>query len=419
MTEEAIDITKKISCELCGEEVHSIAKHLKDAHGPDSAKPKTFDDYKAEYPNAETLSPAAKKKMADMKAAREAEEAKTAAAGPAEGAVPEEKPGANPDTKQVYFHEAFKFDASVKSAKTKSGKGIPCTADSRQGADDEYLELVPAWNDNYILNPELIKTVMMALEMRIPIFLYGHSGVGKTSIFKQMAAGLGRRLFRFQHTVDTEESHIVGQWTVVAHIDSTGKASSVTEYKLGPLALAMIHGWTYIADEIDRSSPTVLSAYQAVLEGEPLVLKDAPAKYRVIKPHPLFAFAATGNTNGTGDQSGLYQATITQDAATIERFGVVAHVDYPPEKQEIAMIAAATGLQTADATKIRRFAQEIREKAFPNQVSLTIGPRVAINMAKIGMMKADFVEGAMYAYCNRLPEAEREAAIGIAKRILS
>ena len=56
---------------------------------------------------------------------------------------------------------------------------------------------------------------------------------------------------------------------------------------------------------------------------------------------------------------------------------------------------------------------------FPNIVSLTIGPRVAINIARIGMMKADFVEGAMYAYCNRLPEAEKEAALSLAKRVLA
>lgn len=409
--------TTKIKCEICGEEAHSIAKHLKDAHGENSAQPKTLDEYRAEFPNAKLLSPAALEKMEKMKLAREAEEAKTAAAGPAAGATPPSKADANPDTKQVYFHEAFKFDATVKSARTKAGKGIACTADARAATDDGHL--IPAWNDNYILNPDLTKTVMMALELRTPIFLYGHSGVGKSSIFKQMCAALNRRLFRFQHTVDTEESHIVGQWVVVPHINPDGSAISKTEFQLGPLPLAMMNGWTYLADEIDRSSPTVLSAYQAILEGEPLIIKNAPANLRVIKPHPLFAFAATGNTNGTGDQSGLYQATLTQDAATIERFGVVAMVDYPPEKQEIAMIAAATGLQVSDAAKIRKFAQEIREKAFPNIVSLTIGPRVAINMAKIGMMKADFVEGAMYAYCNRLPEAEREAAIGIAKRILS
>lgn len=404
----------KIKCQICGEEVHSIANHLKTAHGEDSAEPMSLDEYRSKFPGAELLSETAKTKMAEMKAKREAEEAAVAANAPAAGAKP--TGSTDPDIEQVFFHEAFRFPKTTKSAFTKSGNGIPCTSDARKGTDEH---MVPAWNDNYILNPDLTKTVMMAMELRTPIFLYGHSGVGKSSIFKQMCAGLNRRLFRFQHTVDTEESHIVGQWVVKPHINPDGSAVSVTEFELGPLPTAMLNGWTYLADEIDRSSPTVLSAYQAILEGEPLIIKNAPAHLRVIKPHRLFAFAATGNTNGTGDQSGLYQATITQDAATIERFGVVAMVDYPPEKQEVAMIAAATGLNEADAKKIRQFADEIRQKAFPNIVSLTIGPRVAINIARIGMMKADFVEGAMYAYCNRLPEAEKAAAEGIAKRILA
>lgn len=410
-------MTDKIKCKVCGEEVHAIANHLKQAHGEDSAKPMTAEQYIAAYPGEPLLSAFAQQRMIDMKKKREEDAAKSDSGKPAAGATPPVKPGASPDVKQVFFHEAFQFPKSTKSAFTKAGNGIPCTADAR--GDDGFEHMIPAWSDNYILNPELTKTVMMALELRTPIFLFGHSGVGKSSIFKQMSAALRRRMFRFQHTIDTEESHIVGQWTVKPHIDAHGNAVSITEFELGPLPLAMINGWLYLADEIDRSSPTVLSAYQAVLEGEPLIIKNAPAHMRIVKPHPLFAFAATGNTNGTGDQSGLYQATLTQDAATIERFGIVAMVDYPPEKQEIAMIAAATGLNEADAKKIRQFADEIRNKAFPNQVSLTIGPRVAINIARIGMMKADFVEGAMYAYCNRLPEAEKEAALGIAKRILA
>lgn len=403
-------MSDKIKCEICGEEVHSIPTHLKAEHGPENSTPCTLDEYRSKYPTAELLSETVKAQLRAKKEAAAASQAET------EAKAEEAPAGGDEVSVKKWFHEAFKFPKTTKSAFTKTGNPIPVTADARS---DEYDYLVPAWNDNYILNPELAKTVMMGLELRSPIYLYGHSGVGKSSIFKQMCAALNRRLFRFQHTVDTEESHIVGQWVVRKHVDANGNAISVTEFELGPLPMAMMHGWLYLADEIDRSSPTVLSAYQAILEGEPLVIKNAPPHLRMIKPHPLFTFAATGNTNGTGDQSGLYQATLVQDAATIERFGIVAHVDYPPEKQEIAMISAATGLHVDDAKKVRQFANEIREKAFPNNVSLTIGPRVAINMARMGMMKGDFVEGVTYAYANRLPEAEREAALGIAKRIFA
>lgn len=404
-------MSDKVKCEICGEETHSIPGHLKEAHGEGSSVEMSLDEYRAKFPDAKLLSDTAREQLRRRKDERAArEDAALSSAGPAP------TPSANADSDRVWLHEAFRFPKSAKSAFTKSGDPIPVTKDSRS---DEYNYLVPEWNDNYILNPELTKTVMMGLELRSPIFLFGHSGVGKSSIFKQMCAGLNRRLFRFQHTIDTEESHIVGQWIVQKEVDQNGNAVATTKFELGPLPLAMMNGWVYLADEMDRSSPTVLSAYQAILEGEPLVIKNAPKDMRVIRPHPLFAFAATGNTNGTGDQSGLYQATLTQDAATVERFGIVAMVDYPPEKQEIAMISAATGLHTDDARKIRQFADEIRNKAFPEQVSLTIGPRVAINIARIGMMKGDFLEGVTYSYANRLPEAEREAALGVAKRIFA
>lgn len=403
-------MSDKIKCQLCGEEVHSIAIHLRNAHGEDSSQPCSLDQYREQYPEAPILSKMAEEQIRKKKEAEAQKQAESAAAAPSKSSEPAG------EFERVPFHEAFRFGKSVKAAFTKTGNPIPVTRDNRS---DEFDYLVPEWNENYILNPELAKTVMMGIELKSPIFLYGHSGVGKSSIFKQLCAGLNRRLFRFQHTVDTEESHIVGQWTVQKEVDAAGNAVAVTRFELGPLPMAMINGWLYLADEMDRSSPTVLSAYQAILEGEPLIIKNAPPHLRVIKPHPMFCFAATGNTNGTGDQTGLYQATLVQDAATIERFGIVAMVDYPPEKQEIAMISAATGLHQDDAKKIRQYANEIREKAFPNQVSLTIGPRVAINMARIGMMKGDFKEGVQYAYANRLPEAEREAAMSLAKRIFA
>lgn len=403
-----------IKCEICGAGVHSIAKHLKDTHGAESAQPMSLADYRTKYPEAPLMSEAAKKKLEEKRKQAEQEAAEAAAAAPSTAPAAATK---TEDFSKVAFHEAFRFDPKVvKGALTKSGSPIYCTRDNRS---DEYDYYIPKWNENYFLNPDLTKILMMGLETRKPIFLFGHSGVGKSSVFKQVCAGLNRRMFRFQHTIDTEESHIVGQWVVKKHIDDNGNAISITEFEPGPLVLAMQNGWLYLADEMDRSPPSVLSAYQAVLEGEPLIVKNAPEHLRVIKPHPMFAFAATGNTNGTGDQTGLYQATLTQDAATIERFGIVAEVDYPPEKQEIAMIAAATGMTPADAGKIRQFAHEIRTKAFPNQVSLTIGPRVAINIAQVSMMKGSTIDGVMYAYSNRLPEAEREAALGLAKRIFA
>ncbi|WP_411512066.1 hypothetical protein QM042_02455 [Escherichia coli] len=53
--------------------------------------------------------------------------------------------------------------------------------------------------------------------------------------------------------------------------------------------------------------------YHQFIEGEPLIIKEATADWRRITPHKRFAFIGTGNTNGSGEEIGLYQGTNIQN----------------------------------------------------------------------------------------------------------
>lgn len=282
---------------------------------------------------------------------------------------------------------------------------------------DGYEEHIPEWDDGYVLDIETLKYILMAFKVNQPIYLFGPPGVGKTSIYHQVCAATRRRAIRLQHTANTEESHIVGQWVIKRKTSESGEEYNAMEFDLGPLPQAMLNGWVYIADEYDRTHPQVLSVYQAVLEGKPLYIKEAPEHLRIIRPHPDFRFAATGNTNGSGDDTGLYGATMQQDAATFERFGVVCRVDYLNEKQEVALLRAKTGMSEEHARMIRTFAEKIRSR-FPADMSLTIGPRVMINIALNGMLRGSLMKGVESAYANRLPDDERVAALSVAERIM-
>ncbi|MER9496479.1 AAA family ATPase, partial [Mesorhizobium sp. M0320] len=173
-----------------------------------------------------------------------------------------------------------------------------------------------------------------------------------------------------QHTAHTEESHVLGQYVVrtkmakhdVISGDGTRheveKPMSVTEFQLGPLPLAMIEGAVYCADEYDFAMPQVVALYQPVLEGKALVIKDAPPEYRLIKPHPEFRIVATGNTNGTGDETGLYQGTLIQNAANYSRFKITEEVTYMEPKIEETVISGQAGIERADAAKLVKIAKE-------------------------------------------------------------
>lgn len=392
-----------ITCQLCHKQVHSIQIHLKKDHGAESDMPCDLKAYQEIYPDAPLLSETARAKIESSKKKQTREEASKSTE-----ATPKVESQDDKDT----LRELFDL-GDVRGAKNSRGDDIPVDVFKVES----FEEYVPSIDENYIFDVENLKTALMGVQSNIPTFAYGHAGVGKSTLFEQICARTNRQMVRVQHDAYTESSHIVGQWTVVKERDeSTGQLISTTKFELGALPLAMKHGWVFLADEFDRAYPSVLSVYQAVLEGKPLYLKEADEANRVIKPHPNFRFVATGNTNGSGDEHGLYSSTVQQDAATFERFGIVMRVNYMSPKKEAEVIDAQTKIGMGVAEKIVEFCTMIRDD-FPNNISLTLGPRVAINIAKIGYAKGDLVRGVEFAYANRLPQAEREAALQVANRI--
>ncbi len=78
----------------------------------------------------------------------------------------------------------------------------------------------------------------------------------------------------------------------------------------------MKNGWVYLADEYDFAFPQILGIYQPVLEGEPLVIKEATPDWRRVAPHKRFAFIGTGNTNGSGMKRGFIKERTSRTRLT-------------------------------------------------------------------------------------------------------
>jgi len=381
----------KITCEICGELTHTIQRHLTDSH-PNF----TIERYKEAYPEAETLSQMAK----DHFTKKKEELIKTHMAGTATvssimGHLAPEK---------TAMSKAFGLRKS-KIALSSSGNEIMIDVFRKSG---DYQDLIPDIDTNYIFQVDLLKNVLMGLEESIPTLLWGHAGTGKSTMFEQVCARTNRLYMRVQHTANTEESHIIGQ--ILAN--ATG-----TYFEPGPLTLAMKHGFVYNADEYDFAHASILAVYQPVLEGKSLVIKEAPPEWRTIKPHKNFRFVATGNTNGSGDETGLYSGTNMGNAANYSRFGITDHVTYMPKKQESAVIAAQGDIDISDARLLVEFATKIRDAFASSQMSSTIGPRELIFAAKLGLRKGSWRRGVELAFINRMGLVDREVATGIAQRV--
>lgn len=392
-------MSEKITCQLCGAKTHAMQIHLRDDHPG-----VTIEDYMKQFPGAPLLSDAAKRKLAEKTPAPASPTMEMTAVAPAVAEAAEASsivPSGSPVKKAL--HELFGL-GKVKAALSPKGDPIPITFFPKV----DHADMVPEVDEGYVYEIDTLKNVLLALELNIPIYAWGHAGTGKTTLLEQVCARTGRPMLRVQHTVNTEESHVVGQWTV---------RDGHTHFELGPLALAMKFGWVYCADEYDFALPSVLAVYQPVLEGKSLVIKEADSANRIIKPHPMFRFVATGNTNGCGDETGLYQGTNIQNAANYDRFGMVVQMHYMKKTMESQILQNQVGLVKEDADKMVDFASLVREAYDGSKISSTISPRTLINAGRIGIKRGSFRQGLTFSFVNKLSKIDREVVDGIAQRI--
>lgn len=383
----------KIICQICGAKTHSIALHIRDEHTE-----WTIDQYKENFPDAPILSDMAKQKLAEKKIATAEAELKhinSAVITPISKAGGEES---------VAMNELFKLGKS-KNVMAASGNPIMI----RKFGRGEDADFIPDVDDGFVYDVDCLKNILLGFDLNTPVLLWGHAGVGKSSIVEQICARTQRPLMRVQHTINTEESHIVGQWTV---------RDGHTVFELGPLPIAMMKGHVYMADEYDFALPSVLSVYQSVLEGKSLMIKEADAANRVIKPHPNFRFIATGNTNGSGDETNLYLGTNVQNAANYDRFGITCKVNYMDKKLEAKIIVNQSEIDEADAVRLVAFATAVRDAYEAKKISSTISPRALINAAKVGIRRGNIIMGVDLAFGNKLSTVDKEVCAGIAQRIL-
>lgn len=390
----------KITCEICGAEDHVIQSHLKAAH-PDM----TIEQYREKFPGAPLMSELAKqalekRRVAALAALPVPETATMEMAGTAAGVTMLIPKG---HVVKKALHDIFEL-GKVKAAMSARNEPIMITTLS---AHDQQ-NMVPDISDNYVYDIDELKNVILALELGIPCLVWGHKGSGKSELLEQVCARTNRPTIRVQHTANTEESHVTGQWTV---------KGGQTEFELGPLPMAMLNGWTYCADEYDFGMPSVLAVYQAVLEGKSLVIKEAPAHLRIIKPHANFRFVATGNTNGSGDETGLYQGTLIQNSANYDRFGMVINKKYMAKTAESQILQNHCKLVAADADKMVDFATLIRQAYDGSKMSDTISPRTLIYASRIGVMRGSFRQGLELSFINKLSKIDREVAGGLAQRV--
>lgn len=417
----------KILCHIDNVRVHSIQAHIKKNHPEWS-----IERYQSEFPGEPLFSQVAIDLLARKKAEEAAEKAAPSTQSVQAKMVSEMTgmPAPTIKVEQAYFHDLFELG---NASTALSAKGQPIPIKVLSGHDAYSADYLPEVDKSYVFNIDLLKKVIIGFELNMPTYLWGFHGTGKTTLLQQAAARTRRPFIRVQHTINMQESDVLGQWTVesknvekISTDPKTGDAIKTqdvvneTVFQLGPLPTAMINGWVYCADEYDFAMPSVTAVYQPVLEGQPLLIKDAPPHFRKIVPHPNFRFVATGNTNGIGDETGLYQGTLVQNAANYSRFAITEEVEYMDAKTEQSVLQQKTGIDSASASKIVKMANEVRKMFRDGKITMTVSPRELIRCASLGIAYGgNWSLGMELAFANRLSRVDKKVVQEYMQRVFA
>jgi cobaltochelatase CobS len=149
---------------------------------------------------------------------------------------------------------------------------------------------------------------------------------------------------------------------------------------------------------------------QRVLEVEGrLTLLD---QNRVLRPHPSFRLFATANTIGLGDTSGLYHGTQQINQGQMDRWSIVAQLNYLEHDAEVDIVLAKCPSYQSDPGR-RTISQMValadlsRSGFMAGDISTVMSPRTVITWAENASIFDDVGFAFRLTFLNKCDETER------------
>ena len=221
--------------------------------------------------------------------------------------------------------------------------GIDC--DFQVPAFSQPNEHVPRIDEAYRFDRETTMAILAGFAFNRRVMVQGYHGTGKSTHIEQVAARLNWPCVRINLDSHISRIDLIGKDAIVIR-----DGVQVTEFREGLLPWALQHPVALVFDEYDAGRPDVMFVIQRVLEVEGrLTLLD---QNKVIRPHPAFRLFATANTIGLGDTTGLYHGTQQINQGQMDRWNIVATLNYLPHDEETNIVLAKVkGYETAAGKK--------------------------------------------------------------------
>ncbi len=270
----------------------------------------------------------------------------------------------------------------------------------------DRTDRVPDLDSTYKFDPDTTLAILAGFSHNRRVMIQGYHGTGKSTHIEQVAARLKWPCVRVNL-----DSHI-------SRIDLIGKdaiklkdGKQVTEFQEGILPWALRTPTAIVFDEYDAGRADVMFVIQRVLEVDgKLTLLD---QNKVITPHPYFRIFATANTVGLGDTTGLYHGTQQINQGQMDRWSLVATLNYLSHDAETAIVLAKNPHYNTAAGR-RTIGQmvtvaDLTRTAFMNgDLSTVMSPRTVLAWAQNAEIFRDVGYAFRVSFLNKCDELERQ-----------
>ncbi|MCK0167309.1 cobaltochelatase subunit CobS [Jannaschia sp. S6380] len=292
-------------------------------------------------------------------------------------------------TKDISVREVFGIDSDM------TVKGF-----------DDPSERTPVIDTTYKFDPDTTLAILAGFGWNRRVMIQGYHGTGKSTHIEQVAARLNWPCVRVNL-----DSHI-------SRIDLIGKDAiklkdgvQVTEFHEGILPWALRNPVAIVFDEYDAGRADVMFVIQRVLEHDgKLTLMD---QNEIITPHPSFRLFATANTVGLGDTTGLYHGTQQINQAQMDRWSMVATLNYLSHDAETMIVLAKNANYNNEKGRqtISRMVTvaDLTRTAFMNgDLSTVMSPRTVLAWAQNAEIFRDVGYAFRLTFLNKCDELERQ-----------
>ena len=264
---------------------------------------------------------------------------------------------------------------------------------------------VPAIDDAYRFDRDTTLAILAGFAHNRRVMIQGYHGTGKSTHIEQVAARLNWPCVRVNLDSHISRIDLIGKDAIILR-----EGQQVTEFQEGILPWALQHPAALVFDEYDAGRPDVMFVIQRVLEVEgKLTLLD---QTKVIHPHKFFRLFATTNTIGLGDTTGLYHGTQQINQGQMDRWNIVATLNYLEHDAEMEIVLAKVPVYNTKegrdtVSSMVELADLTRVGFINGDISTVMSPRTVIIWGENAQIFGDLGFAFRVTFLNKCDEVER------------